>query len=183
MTSPTRFFFKKHCHLKFTSASLPRVTLTPSFLPHLKLESCLVSTWRGQTTPLCIAGAKNKPNGKREAPFGSCGTARQRMCTLIPTAAIIKASTRKLALHKTNKWSASAEEVYWLTVTLSPQAQKISQYWKGFQYWATEILYLTQYLSVVAESKQGKELRGTTLLMKNIPQPRPEVNTTFEIIQ
>lgn len=90
MTSPTRFFFKKHCHLKFTSASLPRVTLTPSFLPHLKLESCLVSTWRGQTTPLCIAGAKNKPNGKREAPFGSCGTARQRMCTLIPTAAIIK---------------------------------------------------------------------------------------------
>lgn len=90
MTSPTRFFFKKHCHLKFTSASLPRVTLTPSFLPHLKLESCLVSTWRGQTTPLCIAGAKNKPNGKREAPFGSCGTARQRMCMLIPTAAIIK---------------------------------------------------------------------------------------------
>lgn len=69
-------------------------------------------------------------------------------------------------------------EAYLLSHTLSLLIDSC----KGFQDWAAEIIYLIQYVSVVAEGKQVKHPRGTRLLMKNCPQALPEVNATFDVI-
>lgn len=86
------------------------------------------------------------------------------------------ASRQQLPLLKFNTSSASIGEAYWHTGSVCHQLLKGVSTLCHRNSWPDPV-------SVLAESKQVKELRGTRLLMKNIPQPLPKVNTTSEIIQ